>query len=184
MSDRGLSWLAPGALVALSFAPVVVVATDYQSVEEAQKALFPQADQFTEVTLALTDAQRQKVAALAGEQPPHRSLHIWTASRAGALLGHFFVDEVIGKQDFITYAAGIDTQGKLGTLEVLSYREGHGGEVRNLAWRQQFAGRKGEEQLKPRTDIKNIAGATLSCEHLTQGMRWLTGLWEVALKGA
>jgi hypothetical protein len=185
MSDRGLSWLAPGAIAALALAPVqVVVATDYLSVEEAQKSLFPQADQFTEMQLVLTDAQRRKVAELAGPQPPHRSLHMWKAARGGTLLGYVFVDEVVGREDYITYAAGIDTDGRVGTLEVLSYRESHGGEIRNLAWRQQFAGRRGEEQLKVRTDIKNIAGATLSCEHVTQGVRWLAGLWNVALKTA
>jgi hypothetical protein len=153
------------------------------SVEEAQHALFPEADQFTEVALTLSDAQRRQVAALAGTQPPHRSLHIWKAARGGTLLGHVFVDEVIGKQDFITYATGIDAAGRLGTLEVLSYREGHGGEIRSAAWRRQFAGRQGEDQLHAGTGIKNIAGATLSCEHVTQGVRWLAGIWEVALKG-
>jgi hypothetical protein len=183
MSDRNLSWLAPGALAALTLAPVtVVVATDYMSVEEAQRSLFPDADQFTEVQVSLSDVQRQKVAELAGPQPPHRSLHIWRAARGGALLGHVLVDEVVGRQDFITYAAGIDTAGRLGALEVLSYRESHGGEIRNPAWRRQFAGRQGEDQLKVRMDIKNIAGATLSCEHVTQGVRWLAGLWEVALR--
>jgi len=33
-----------------------------------------------------------------------------------------------------------------------------------------------------RADIKSIAGATLSCEHVTQGVRWLVALWNVALR--
>jgi hypothetical protein len=185
MSDRDLGSLSVAALAALALAPVqVVIAAEYLSVEQAQRSLFPQADQFTEVPLALTAEQKQKVAELAGPQPPHRSLHAFKATRAGALLGYVFVDEVIGRQEFITYAAGIDTLGKLGALEVLSYRESHGGEIRNAAWREQFAGRQGVEQLKVRTDIKNIAGATLSCEHVTQGVRWLVALWEVLLKAS
>jgi hypothetical protein len=40
----------------------------------------------------------------------------------------------------------------------------------------------GLEQLKFRTDIKNIAGATLSSEHVTQGVRWLVALWQTALR--
>ena len=99
-------------------------------------------------------------------------------------LGYVFVDEVIGKEDFITYAAGIDMSGRLSPLEVLAYRESHGGEIRNEAWRRQFAGRQGLGQLRVRTDIKNIAGATLSCEHVTEGVRWLAALWQVALKAA
>jgi hypothetical protein len=91
---------------------------------------------------------------------------------------------VIGKEDFITYAAAIDASGKLGALEVLSYRESHGGEIRAPAWRRQFAGRGDLNELKVATDIKNIAGATLSSEHVTQGVRWLVALWQVALQPA
>ena len=93
-----------------------------------------------------------------------------------------FIDEVIGRQDFITYALGIDVAGKLSTVEVLAYRESHGAEIRGSGWRHQFEGRQGLEQLKFRTDIKNIAGATLSSEHVTQGVRWLVGLWQTALQ--
>jgi hypothetical protein len=175
-------WL--GALAVLNAPVPVVVAADYLSVEEAQRALFPQADQFAEVALSLSPAQHAQVVALAGAQPPHRSLRAFRALRAGELLGFVFVDEVIGKEDFITYAAGIDAAGKLGPLEVLSYRESHGGEIRNASWRTQFAGRSDLGQLHAQTDIKNIAGATLSCEHVTEGVRWLVALWQVALRPA
>jgi hypothetical protein len=174
-------WTA--ALVGLAVAPVqVVIATEYLSVEGAQRALFPQADTFTEVVLSLSPAQREEVARRAGPQPPHRSLRLWRAMRGGELAGYVFVDEVIGREDFITYAAGIDAGGNLGALEVLAYRESHGGEIRSEAWRRQFAGRDGLGQLRIRADIKNIAGATLSCEHVTEGVRWLVALWQVALR--
>jgi hypothetical protein len=176
-----LSWAV--ALAGLAMAPVqVVVATEYLSVEAAQRGLFPQADTFTEVVLALSPAQRDEVAKRAGPQPPHRSLRVWKAVHGGELAGYVFVDEVIGREDFITYAAGIDAAGSLGALEVLAYRESHGGEIRSDAWRRQFAGRDGLGQLRIRADIKNIAGATLSCEHVTEGVRWLVALWQVAFR--
>ncbi len=175
-----------GAIAALAACATVqvTVAAEYLSVEAAQKALFPQADRFTEVVLALSPAQRERVAALAGSQPPHRSLRAWRALRGDQLLGFVFVDEVIGKEDFITYALGIDAEGRLSTPEVLAYRESHGGEIRSEAWRRQFTGRQRLDQLRVQTDIKNIAGATLSCEHVTEGVRWLTALWQVALQAA
>jgi hypothetical protein len=173
------------ALAALAAAPVqIVIAMEYLSVEGAQKALFPQADRFSELVLSLNAAQREQVARLAGPQPPHRSLRAWKAMRGGELAGYVFVDEVIGREDFITYAAGIDAAGHLSSLEVLAYRESHGGEIRSDAWRRQFAGRQGLGQLRVQTDIKNIAGATLSCEHVTAGVRWLVALWQVALRPA
>ena len=171
-----------GTLGALAALPAqVVVAADYLSVEEAQRSLFPQADRFSELVLALSPAQHEQVAGLAGPQPPHRSLRAFRAQRGTETLGYVFIDEVIGKEDFITYAAGIDAAGHLGPLEVLSYRESHGGEIRSESWRRQFAGRGSLDALRPRTDIKNIAGATLSCEHVTQGVRWLMALWQVSL---
>jgi hypothetical protein len=172
-----------GALAGAS--PVqVVIATEYMSIEDAQKALFPQADRFSEVILSLSPAQHDRVAGLAGVQPPHRSLRAWRAFKGGEALGFVFVDEVIGKEDFITYAIAIDASGRLSAPEVLAYRESHGGEIRNAAWRRQFAGRQSLDQLRVQVDIKNIAGATLSCEHVTEGVRWIAALWQVALQAA
>ncbi len=159
-----------------------LIAADYLSVEQAQRTLFPPADRFEAITLRLTPEQKSRIAQLAGPQPPHRSLSAWKAWRGTQLLGHVFVDEVIGRQDFITYAAGIDSAGTLRPIEVLAYRESHGGEIREVAWRGQFGGRRGLDTLRVATDIKNIAGATLSCEHVTQGVRWIAALWEVALQ--
>src|SRR5438552_15516576 len=135
-----LSWTL--ALAGLASAPVqLVVATEYLSVEAAQKALFPQADAFTEVVLPLSPAQRDEVARLAGPQPPHRSLRVWKAMHRGELAGYVFVDEVIGRGDFITYAAGIDATGLLGSLEVLVYLESNDGDISNASVRCTLAGR-------------------------------------------
>ena len=186
MADVGRMAGWAGVLGTLAgMAPVqVVVATEYLSIEAAQKALFPQADRFNEVVLSLSPAQRERVAALAGPQPPHWSLRAFRALQGDRPLGFVFVDEVIGKEDFITYAVAIDAGGHVSAPEVLAYRESHGGEIRNAAWRQQFAGRQGLDQLRVQTDIKNIAGATLSCQHVTEGVRWLVALWQVALQPA
>src|SRR5262249_38150253 len=161
-------WAAALAMLAATAPVPVVIAADYLTIEGTQKALFPQADHFSEIALSLSPAQHAQVASLAGPQPPHRSLRVFRSMQANELAGYIFVDEVIGKEDFITYAIGIDAQGRLSAPEVLSYRESHGGEIRNAAWRQQFAGRHGLDQLHVQTDIKDIAGATLSCEHVTE----------------
>src|SRR5258708_28385895 len=153
--DRGsLGWAM--ALAALTAAAVqIVIATEYLSVEAAQKALFPQADRFSELVLSLNAAQREQVARLAGPQPPHRSLRAWKAMRGGELAGYVFVDEVIGREDFITYAAGIDAARHLSSLEVLAYRGGHGGGIRSDGWRRQFAGRQGLGPPRLPTHINN-----------------------------
>src|SRR3984957_3331028 len=174
----------PGLMLAALLPVSAVIAADYLSVDAAQKAIFPQADVFQEVLLPRTPEQMQALLARAGAQPPHGTLRIWSATRGGMLLGHVFVDEVIGRQSMITYAVGIDVDGALRNLEIMAYRESHGGEVRNPAWRAQFNRRNDLAQLRFRTDIKNISGATLSSEHVTEGVRWLMALWQAALRAA
>jgi Na+-translocating ferredoxin:NAD+ oxidoreductase RnfG subunit len=161
---------------------VPVLAADYLSLEAAQHAVFPLADRFSPCVVNLTDEQRRSIATLAGPQPQRGNLQIWTARHGDEAAGYFFIDEVIGRQSMITYAVGIDPAGVLTHIEILAYRESHGGEIRNRNWRAQFEHRAGLEQLKFRTDIKNIAGATLSSEHVTQGVRWLVALWQTALR--
>jgi FMN-binding domain len=170
-------------LAALGPVPIVVAA-DYLTIDDAQKAVFPEAEQFQEVFVAQNAEQLKSLMSRAGEQPTHGVIRIWKASRGGTLLGHVFVDEVIGRQNLITYAVGIDTGGALRNLEIMAYRESHGGEVRNPAWRGQFSGRNSLEQLRFRADIKNISGATLSSEHVTEGVRWLMALWQATLRPA
>ena len=180
--DPGLFGLV--GIAALALLPATVtVAADYLSADAAQKAIFPEADAFIPVIPVLTLAQKETIAALAGPQPPHGSLYVWNAMRGTTTLGQVFFDEVVGRSDLISYAIGIDAAGTLRTIEIRSYRESHGGEVRNVAWRKQFAHRESLDQLNFQTDIKNISGATLSSEHVTQGVRWLMALWQTALAG-
>jgi Na+-translocating ferredoxin:NAD+ oxidoreductase RnfG subunit len=146
-----------------------------------QRVLFPLAANFDNVAVTLNADQQRAIAALAGQQPRHGSLKVIRASTGGQLLGYVLVDEVIGRQDLITYAVGIDMTGKLSAVEILAYRESHGGEIRNSRWRAQFAGRDDLAHLRFQSDIKNIAGATLSSAHVTQGVRWLMALWQTAL---
>ena len=65
-------------------------------------------------------------------------------------------------------------------VEILSYRESHGGEVRLPAWRRQFVGKTAASPLKVGDDIANISGATLSCSHLTEGVKRIVAVVALA----
>ena len=159
MNSEPHRWrLAGGCALALLAPAPVVVAAEYLSVAAAQRAVFPEAERFEPVTLQLTGAQRQALAALAGAQPPRGRLQVWRVHGPGGALGFFFSDEVVGRQDFIDYALGINADGSLRAVEIMSYRESHGGEIRNAAWRRQFARRRDGAKLRPVIDIRNIAG--------------------------
>jgi Na+-translocating ferredoxin:NAD+ oxidoreductase RnfG subunit len=183
---RELLGLAPAA-IALAIGPTIApaaFATVYQSDDAALHSLFSQADAFAPTAITLTDAQRAAIAQAGGTQAAHGQLRAWTARRQGQVLGHAFIDQVVGRQDFITYGVGIDAAGKLRPVQILEYRESHGGEIRNPRWLAQFEGRASVDALRFGRDIKNIAGATLSSEHVTAGVRRIFAIWQTAFAPA
>ena len=93
------------------------------------------------------------------------------ARREEATLGYVVVDEVIGKFELITYAVGLNRDGSVRQVEVMDYRESHGHEIRLPAWRRQFEGKTAASPIRVGEDIANISGATLSCQHVTDGVR-------------
>jgi hypothetical protein len=55
--------------------------------------------------------------------------------------------------------------------------------VRNAHWRAQFLGRQHGDAVRIGRDIQNISGATLSCGHLTDGIRRLLATYAIAIAG-
>ena len=168
-----LNW-RPLPLAALLATPLVQ-AVQYLGVEDAQRQAFPQATAFVPLPLALDADARARLASVA-RPPGARDPKVWRAMAGERVLGTFFVDAVIGKQDYIGYALALDAQGRVLRLDVLDYRETHGWEIRNERWRAQFAGKSVADPVQLGQDIANISGATLSCRHVTDGVRRLLAL--------
>lgn len=156
-------------------------ATQYLSLEEAQKTIFPKAARFEEASIQLTNEQKEKIEKLAGFNIRLNNQKVWKAFFGKELLGYFIVDEVYGKHEFITYSVGLTSKGTVAQVEIMDYRETYGGEVRNPLWRKQFVGKTLADPLKLDKDVMNISGATLSSRHITDGVKKLLAFYEVTL---
>jgi Na+-translocating ferredoxin:NAD+ oxidoreductase RnfG subunit len=167
------------AASAVALAPASAFAVDYLSAEQAAKLMFPDADRFESREITLDAAQLQSLDAQ-GVRARSARWPVRVAQRAGATLGFVVVDEVIGKFELITYAVGVGLDGAVKQVEVLSYRESHGHEIRLPAWRRQFIGKTAASPLRVGEDIANISGATLSCSHVTEGVRRIVAVVELA----
>ena len=171
--------LVPVACIAL--APVSAFAVDYLGAEQAQRLMFPDADAFEPRVITLDAVQLQQLDA-AGNRARSARWPVRLAMRAGSPLGFVVVDEVVGKFELISYAVGIGLDGTVQQVEVLSYRESHGHEIRLPAWRKQFIGKGSNSALRVGEDISNISGATLSCTHVTDGVRRIVAVVALARK--
>jgi FMN-binding domain len=124
-------------------------AVQYLSIEEAQKQAFPSATHFSEVQAG----------------------RVWKAEAGGRVAGFFVFDRVVGKHLYIDYAVALTPAGAVHRVEILQYRESYGGEVRSPSWLAQFVGKTAGSSLNINGDIRNIAGATLSSTHITEGVK-------------
>lgn len=174
-------WLITSA-VASALAPTAhfVYAATYAGVETAQRAAFPEATAFE--PFVVTADIKAEIARDAGRFAV--SPQIWRVRANDRTLGWFIIDEVIGKVELITYGLALDATGAVKSIDVLAYRESHGDAIKLAAWRAQFAGKRAADPVKLDVDIRNISGATLSCRHVTEGVRRLLQIYEKALARA
>lgn len=172
-----LVWLvAPAVLVA---APAH--AERYLTLEQAQAVLFPAGTRFTAREVALSAAQVEAIEEDSGQRVREAQPAVWRAEGPSGPVGWFLVDNVIGKHEFITYAAAIDATGAVRGIEILEYRESYGGEIRRAEWRMQFLGKRHGDAFKLGGNIRNITGATLSCRNVMNGVKRLLSLHALAL---
>ena len=152
-------------------------AVTYLSAEQAQAVLFPGVA-LTQVPRTLTASETNAIEKASGLRVRVRALRLWRAPDGS----WFIVDEVLGKHEFITYAVAMTPDGAVRQIEILDYRESYGDQVRNEKWRAQFSGKTASDPLKLDEDIMNISGATLSCRHVTDGVKRLLATHALVLQ--
>ncbi len=169
-----------GQFVLIPLASLAIVspahATVYLSIEQAQKILFAGAE-FRPDFHSISTEQARAIEKISGVSVRNRNLHVWRVSTGG----WFIVDEVIGRHDKIPYALALNADGSVKGIEILEYRESYGGQIRDALWRAQFIGKRDVSSFTFNKDIQNISGATLSCRHISDGVKRLLATYDVLL---
>lgn len=146
----------------------------YLSLEEAPKAVFPEADSFERKDIQVSTSFRRQLEALIGRAKPSlwEPFYItYIARKQGSIIGYAVVCEEIGKHRPITFIVAVTPEGKVRDVAIMMYREPLGDEVRYKAFRKQFEGKSLSDPIEARKDIRIISGATLSSEALSRGVR-------------
>lgn len=170
------------ALALTTAASSLAFATQYLTVEQAQHVMFPDATAFKDASLQLSTEQMRQVEKLSGLPARSVNWRVFSAYRGDMALGFVVLDDVIGKFELISYAVALNPDASVKQIEILAYRESHGFEIRSPAWRRQFAGKTAQAGLAIGEGIANISGATLSCTHVTDGVRRIAAIAQAVLK--
>ncbi len=152
-------------------------AREYLTVDQAQKILFG-GEILTHTRVRLTTFQKKAIREASGIRVRRSYLAAWKTSSGG----WFLLDQVIGKHEYIDLAIGLNSTGSIKGIEVLTYRESYGGDVRHKRWRAQFAGFKHDKKIRINREVMSITGATLSCRHIVEGINRILHTWDVALR--
>lgn len=171
-----MSFKPLSASVLALLGPVVALqayAEIYMSEADAVRSLLGD-EKATAREYELAPAEIAKIEGAQKEKVRSSKLKIWKNSK-----GYVFVDQVLGKHEFITYALAVNPAGKVFGMEILEYRESYGSQVRKPEWKSQFNGKDVSAELKLDKDIKNISGATLSSAHVTAGVKRLLQTYDI-----
>ncbi|OYV37339.1 MAG: FMN-binding protein [Thiomonas sp. 20-64-5] len=178
------SWHAQALLPLAVLVGAPAYATEYLTVEQAQKAIFPDAERFVAMPVQLSAQQKEAITDQSGVKQRWDKQEVWRAEKGGRLLGWFLVDDVVGKHEFIHYAVGLLPEGRVRGVEVLIFRETYGDQIQRADWRKTLQGKTLADPFKLDKDVPNISGATLSCRNVMNGVKRLLVLQQVALPEA
>ena len=174
--------VAPTAII-ISAGAIPCYAATYLTVGQAQQICFTNATQFIAADVTLTSEQMKAIEKDSDVRVRLDSQKVWRAMDGDKFLGWFIQDEVLGKHEYIQWVLALNADGSVKQIEILDYRETYGYQIRDDKWRAQFYGKQYGAKLKLDDDIKNISGATLSCRHITDGVKRLLSFYEIMLKG-
>jgi Na+-translocating ferredoxin:NAD+ oxidoreductase RnfG subunit len=173
--------IVPPAII-LAASPLPCYATTYLTVDQAQKVCFSDATSFLPADVKLTTQQVKAIEKDSGVHVRLDSQKVWRAMAGDKFLGWLIQDEVLGKHEFINWALALNADGSVKQIEILDYRETYGYQIREEKWRRQFYGKQHGAKFKLDDDIKNVSGATLSCRHITDGVKRLLSFYELVFK--
>jgi hypothetical protein len=146
----------------------------FLSEEEAPRAVFADADEFTREVVAAAPELRTRVRDILGASAPslwEDEYVIFVAKRADQIIGHAVIVEEIGKHRPITFVVGLRVDGTVNDVAVMAYREAYGGEVQSKRFLKQYRDKTSASALRSPADIQNIAGATLSVDAASRAVK-------------
>ena len=153
----------------------------FVTVDEALKLAFPGCA-VVRRTAFLKPEQVRRASSLAGVEVPSALITYYSATRGGQPAGTAYFDTHRVRTLPETLMVVVDPQGKVGRIEVISFREPED-YLPRAAWYEQFRGKALDGDLQLKRGIRPVTGATLTARATTDAVRRVLALHQI-LTGA
>jgi hypothetical protein len=153
----------------------------FLTVDEAVKLAFPGCE-IAKRTAFLTPEQVRRARELSQGEVPSALLTCYVATRGGQPAGTAYFDTHRVRTLPETLMVVVDPQGRVGRIEVISFREPEEYMPRG-AWYEQFRGKALGPDLQLKRDIRPVTGATLTARATTDAVRRVLALHRVLAGG-
>jgi Na+-translocating ferredoxin:NAD+ oxidoreductase RnfG subunit len=142
---------------------------------------FPGADRVESETFVLTEDQVRRVEERARARLDSRLVTLYTGVKDGTVLGHALIDVHTVRTLPEAFLVVLGPDGGVLRLRVLAFHEPQE-YLPPVRWLAQFEGKDGSAPLRLQRDVHGIAGATLSSQAVTGGVRRALALHEILIR--
>jgi Na+-translocating ferredoxin:NAD+ oxidoreductase RnfG subunit len=178
-TSRGKALLL--AALALLFAAAPARAKVFQSRSQALEAAFPDAERIEDETFVLSDAQVERIQAIAQAPIDSKLVKIYTGIREGRVIGHAVIDVHNVRTMPEAFMVVLTPEGSVRSVRVLAFHEPLE-YLPNERWYGQFDEKSLDSPLRVGGDIHAVVGATLSARATTQGVRRALAYYRVLVQ--
>ncbi|MGB2958525.1 MAG: hypothetical protein WBG01_17740 [Bacteroidota bacterium] len=170
-------------LLALAFlAPDPTLSQVYLTKAGALNLHFAQSDSIQRRTVYLTEQQVTTIEQKARATIDSRVITYYVARVDGKNTGYAFFDRQTVRTMPVVYMVVVDPDTTVRAVEILAFHEPED-YLPTERWLAQYEGTALHDDLWLKRGIQNVVGATLSAQTLTQGVRRVLALFEVAVAG-
>lgn len=146
--------------------------TDYMTEDEALRLVFPGSRRLVSERLVLRGEERERAESRLEARILEPSFTVHAGVKAdGSLDGFAVIHEEIGKFKPFKFIVGLEPNGAVRRVAILSYRESRGGEIARRRFLSQYPGKRASDPIRLNRDILGISGATMSVNSLNAGVK-------------
>jgi hypothetical protein len=169
------------AALALSLVCGPAAAKVFHSRSEALRLAFPDAERIEDETFVLTDAQVEKIGALANSPLDSKLVKIYRGFQGDQLLGYAVIDIHNVRTMPEAFMVVLTPGGSVRSVRVLAFHEPLD-YLPSAGWYEQFDDKSLASPLRVGGDIHGVVGATLSTRATTLGVRRALAVYQVLVQ--